>query len=87
MSEVEKKSEEVVLEFDDVAVNYETDHGTVYAVRGVSYKVHADEILAGVGESGCGKSQSSYAAMGLIQEPGKVVRGKINFHEGEGKAP
>ena len=77
--------QEVILEVDDVAVDYNTDHGVVHAVRGVSYVVHKNEMLAIVGESGCGKSQSSYAAMGLIQEPGNVSRGCINFYDEPGK--
>ncbi len=82
-----EKDRHVVLEIKDIAVDYKTDHGTVHAVRGVTYKVHADEMLAIVGESGCGKSQSSYATMGLIQAPGEVVRGEILFHEDESSAP
>ena len=66
---------EPVLELRDVHVEYNTDDGIVHAVRGASYGVFADETLALVGESGCGKSQSAYAAMGLIQPPGRVTRG------------
>lgn len=69
---------EPVLELRDVAVEYATDDGVVYAVRGASYKLYMDETLALVGESGCGKSQSSYATMGLIQPPGTVF-GEILF--------
>ncbi|MBN2583662.1 MAG: ABC transporter ATP-binding protein [Planctomycetes bacterium] len=76
---------EPILEFEDVAVEYQLDEGIVRAVNGVSYQVFADETLAIVGESGCGKSQSSYAAMGLIQPPGRVTRGNIWFKEAEGK--
>jgi ABC-type dipeptide/oligopeptide/nickel transport system ATPase component len=68
-------------------VEYNTDHGIVQAVRGVTYKVHANEMLAIVGESGCGKSQSSYATMGLIQEPGKVSQGEILFYDNDGAVP
>ncbi|NLX57506.1 MAG: ABC transporter ATP-binding protein [Phycisphaerae bacterium] len=74
-----------ILEFDNVAVEYQLDEGVVRAVNGVSYKVFPDETLAIVGESGCGKSQSSYAAMGLIQPPGRITRGHIWFREADGK--
>ena len=86
MSSEDQTEQKVVLEVNDVAVDYDTDHGTVHAVRGVTYSVHTNEMLAIVGESGCGKSQSSYATMGLIQEPGKISRGTITFHE-DGKQP
>ncbi len=75
---------EPVLELRDVHVEYNTDDGIVHAVRGASYEVFADETLALVGESGCGKSQSAYAAMGLIQPPGRVTRGRILFHPNGG---
>ena len=78
-------NDEPILEFDDVAVEYQLDEGIVHAVSGVSYKVFADEMLAVVGESGCGKSQSSYAAMGLIQPPGRVTRGQIWFKAEDGR--
>lgn len=78
---------EPILEFKDVHVHYHTDDGVVEAVRGVTYRVHPDEILAIVGESGCGKSQSSFAAMGLIQPPGRIPQGEIWFREHEGATP
>ncbi len=70
-----------ILELRNLQVNYQLDEGLIRAVRGASYKVYPDETLALVGESGCGKSQSSYAAMGLIQPPG-AVDGDIIFHRG-----
>lgn len=84
--QVSEQKNDVILEVKNVAVDYPTDHGVVHAVRGVSYVVHKNEMLAIVGESGCGKSQSSYAAMGLIQDPGQVVSGEINFYDEPGKA-
>ena len=78
---------EPILELRDVHVEYELDEGTVHAVRGASYQVFADETLAIVGESGCGKSQSSYAAIGLIQPPGQVTRGEILFRESDDTQP
>ena len=72
-----------VLRMEDVEVTYNTEDGDVFAVRGVSYDLFPDETLALVGESGCGKSQSSYAAMGLVQPPG-VVSGRILFDRGDG---
>jgi len=74
---------EPILELRDVHVTYHLDEGTVYAVRGASYKVFEGETLAIVGESGCGKSQSSFAAMGLIQPPGRINRGQILFRESD----
>lgn len=70
---------EPILELKDVHVDYILDEGVVHAVRGATYRVFKNETLAIVGESGCGKSQSSFAAMGLIQPPGQVSKGEIIF--------
>jgi len=78
---------EPILELNDVHVEYALDEGVVHAVRGAAYSVSAGETLAIVGESGCGKSQSSFAAMGLIQPPGRVTRGSILFRERHGDPP
>ena len=76
-----------ILELKNVHVEYELDEGTVHAVRGASYQVFPNETLAIVGESGCGKSQSSYATMGLIQPPGQVTQGEILFRDTPGSDP
>ena len=82
-----KNGGEPVMEMEDLHVEYVLDEGVVRAVRGATYQVYAGETLALVGESGCGKSQSSFAALGLIQPPGRVPRGRILFRERAGAAP
>jgi len=52
------------------------------AVDGVSYNIHAGETVCLVGESGCGKTVSALAALGLVPSPpGKIVGGRILFKE------
>lgn len=57
---------DLVLEVEDLTVEFPTDDGTVSAVRGVTYQVRRGESLGIVGESGAGKSVSSLAVMGLL---------------------
>ena len=65
-----------LLEVRDLEVEFDTYGGTVHAVRGVSFEVHAGKTLAIVGESGCGKSVTVQSIMGLIPSPpGRIVGG------------
>ena len=71
---------EIVLDVEDLRVEFTTYGGSVQAVRGASFQLYKGETLAIVGESGCGKSVTSNAIMGLVpQPPGKVTARKIIF--------
>jgi peptide/nickel transport system ATP-binding protein len=54
------------LEVEDLRVEFATDDGQVLAVSGVSFAIGAGEVLALVGESGCGKSVTAMAVPGLL---------------------
>lgn len=70
-----------ILEVNDLEVNFKTYGGQVNAVRGVSFYLNEGECLAIVGESGCGKSVTSKAIMGLIPTPpGEISNGSILFN-------
>ena len=68
--EAARASHDVVLEVDDLTVEFPTDDGLVQAVRGVSYQLRRGEVLGIVGESGSGKSVTSMAVMGLLPRTG-----------------
>jgi peptide/nickel transport system ATP-binding protein len=55
-----------LLEVDDLAVDLSVPAGTLHAVRGISLRVDHGETLCLVGESGCGKSMTAFAVMGLL---------------------
>ncbi len=62
-----------LLEVKNLRVSFNTYAGTSQAVRGVDFYVNAGETLAIVGESGCGKTVTSKAIMGLLPKPQSIV--------------
>jgi len=69
-----------VLALDGLHVEFAARAGTVRAVRGVGFAVAAGRTLAVVGESGCGKSVTLQAAMGLIDTPpGRITAGSARL--------
>ncbi|MCB2289305.1 ABC transporter ATP-binding protein [Clostridium sp. CS001] len=75
---------EKLLEVKNLKVSYNTYAGEVQAVRGMSFDVDKGECVAIVGESGCGKTVTSKAIMGLIQKPQGVVKeGSEILYKGE----
>lgn len=70
---------DLLLEVDDLRVNFSVRDGIVQAVRGVSFEVGKGEAVAIVGESGCGKSVTAQTIMKLIPSPPAQVSGSIKF--------
>ncbi|MGE0040943.1 MAG: ABC transporter ATP-binding protein [Alphaproteobacteria bacterium] len=68
---------EPVLNVRDLTTRFHTRSGTVHAVNGISYTLHAGQSLALVGESGSGKSVSALSLLGLVPPPGKVEGGQV----------
>ena len=69
-----------LLSVRDLVVEFATDNGVVRAVDGVSFDISAGETLELVGESGCGKTVTSLALLGLIPSPpGRIVGGSIEM--------
>ncbi|TDD14244.1 ABC transporter ATP-binding protein [Nonomuraea diastatica] len=68
-----------VLEVDRLAVDIRTPAGTVRAVREVSFAVRSGETLALLGESGCGKSMTAQAIVGLLDPVAHVAGGAVRF--------
>jgi len=71
---------EPLLQVRDLSVEFATDTGPVRAVDSISFTVARGETVALVGESGCGKTVTGLALLGLIpQPPGRVASGEILF--------
>lgn len=75
-----------LLEVKDLEVQFETENGTITAVKRISFTLHRGETVGIVGESGSGKSVTSLSIMRLIAEPpGRISGGQILFYtEGGG---
>jgi len=68
-----------LLNVKNLQTSFKTPRGTFPAVDGVSFHINPKETVGIVGESGCGKSVTSFSIMGLIQKPGAVTAGSIEF--------
>jgi len=68
---------EELLKIESLSVGIDSPAGKVQAVRDVSFALHPGEVLAIVGESGCGKSILCKAIMKLLPKRAKIEGGKI----------
>ncbi len=71
---------EEILKIENLHVSFDSYAGEVHAVRGVSLEVHKGEVLAIVGESGCGKSVTAQTIMKLNpMPPARIKEGSITL--------
>ncbi|MET0425517.1 MAG: ABC transporter ATP-binding protein, partial [Actinoplanes sp.] len=69
-----------LLHVDDLHVEFRTRDGVARAVNGASFWLNPGETLAILGESGCGKSVTAQAVMGILDTPpGHVTRGRVLY--------
>ncbi len=66
-----------VVSVRNLETTFTTKLGPFRAVNGVSFDIQSGETLGIVGESGCGKSVTSFSMMGLIESPGQVTGGQF----------
>jgi len=68
-----------LLRVSGLTTVFRTDEGIVNAVDGVDFHLNRGEILGLVGESGAGKSATARSVLRLIDDPGEIVDGSVEF--------
>jgi oligopeptide transport system ATP-binding protein len=76
---VAARIEQAALEVDRLSVDLHTPAGSVRAVRDVSFQVRCGQTLALLGESGCGKSMTALAVVGLLDPAAEVTGGSVRL--------
>lgn len=72
-------ADDILLDVRDLRTYFHTLDGVVKAVDGVDFSVRRGEVVGLVGESGCGKSVTSFSVLRLIAHPGRIESGEIWF--------
>jgi oligopeptide/dipeptide ABC transporter ATP-binding protein len=71
---------DILLNVTDLAVTFDSQEGAVQAVDGISFAIEPGETVGLVGESGCGKSISALAILGLVRMmSNSTITGKVEF--------
>ncbi|MCD6238848.1 MAG: ABC transporter ATP-binding protein [Thermotogae bacterium] len=70
-----------LLDITKLKVVFYTYRGVIKALNGVELWMNRGERLGIVGETGCGKSVTALSIMGLVEQPGEIVEGKIAFED------
>ncbi len=73
-------TDSALISIHDLTVAFPTEDGPAYAVNELNISVASQSVLGLVGESGCGKSMTSLAILGLIPKPGYIAHGHIHFN-------
>ena len=82
MNKDKSSNPEVLLDVEDLEVEFSTGAGIVRAVDKTSFKVHKGEFLSIVGESGCGKSVTALSIMRLLPKKTATVKAKKILFDG-----
>ena len=78
-------NDDVILSVRDLRTHFTLDEGTLKAVDGVDFDIPRRRTLGLIGESGCGKSVTSFSIMRTVLQPGKLVSGEMCFRRANGE--
>ena len=68
---------EPLLRIEDLHIAFQTLAGEIRAINGIDLEIERGEFFGLVGETGCGKTVTGLAVLGLVPKPGRVTRGRI----------
>jgi oligopeptide/dipeptide ABC transporter ATP-binding protein len=78
------ESNELVLKVENLKTTFSVGKAHITAVNDVSIEAYAGRTLGVVGESGCGKSVMAHSIQQLLPPAGKIERGQVFIHTGDG---
>ena len=84
MDSVNNSNRDWLIDIQDLHVTFSQDDETVNAVNGVDIRVHKGEAVGIVGESGCGKTVTSYSMLNILPSNGEIVSGEVKYRENDG---
>lgn len=68
-----------ILQINNLHTYFDTDNSTVRAVDGIDFSIEPGEIVGLVGESGSGKSVTADSIINLVEHPGRIKKGSIDY--------
>src|SRR5205085_2739040 len=80
MTTAEPHSSAMLLEINNLSVDYYAASGTVHALDNVSIRLERGQILGLAGESGSGKSTLAYAITRLLRPPAEIIGGEVLYY-------
>jgi peptide/nickel transport system ATP-binding protein len=80
-STIHQGTDKPVVSVRGLRTTFASKAGPIHAVSGVSYDIHKGETMGIVGESGCGKSVTSFSLMRLIEPPGRISGGEFFLND------
>ena len=79
-----KSMKDYILQVENLKTYFKLDTGTLKAVDDVTFYLKRNETIGIIGESGCGKSVTAHSILRTVQNPGKVLGGRILYDDGSG---
>ncbi|MGE8583931.1 MAG: ABC transporter ATP-binding protein [Agrobacterium tumefaciens] len=72
--DADNRNDQAIIDARNIAVTFKVEHGTVEAVKDISFQLYRGETIAIVGESGSGKSVTARTIMGLLTKLASVSK-------------